>query len=197
MQTKKKLTFKQQLEKELSELHKEYKQKREVVIERFDIMKTIGNFHVYVTRHRNKIHLNFNYHTIECLRKDYDQPNKNLLNKLLDLYYPLDMFLYRNGNIVGFCTEDELVNKQNSIIEQVYPIIIRKDSSNNILKIQWHSEKYHQIEVEFPIHKTKFLDLLQVPSSGYGMNSINYNSGYKTLYWPLQSEFDISQFIKD
>lgn len=196
MQTKKKLTFKQKLDKELSELHKEYKRKREVVIERFDIMKTIGNFHVYNIHHNRKIHLNFNYHTIECLRKDYDQPNKELLNKLLDLHYPLDMFLHKDS-CTGFYTEDELVNK-NGKIEQVYPIIVKKKNpSDNILKIQWYSEKYHQIEVEFPIHKTEFLNLLQVPSSKYGMNAINYQGGYSTLYWPLQSEFDVSQFIKD
>lgn len=181
----KKETLNQLEKKALSELHKKYKEDRLGVIERFGIMKHVGNYKVFVFHHRHEIYLNFGWENYPSI-KTHDNPDKKLIEKLIELYPPVDLF-YHKSTFTGIYRKDSNHIKEDGTTEQVYPFYIETEPSNACLKFRWKT-KTHAICVELLPHMTRLKDIKPV-------DKITYQGGHTLSYWPHQESFDIMEYI--
>ena len=193
---KKPLTLDQTKRKELAELTKKYTRERILIKQKYKLKKEFGNFHILVFDCQKKIHFNFQNSDYFCIYKNYLSPTKEVVKKLLELFPPIETYFCPTKGNKGFHHEGDKALNDGRVIEEIYPILIKSKDNDSNITINWETKEY-SISIEFSSYKTNFKYLINKSPSEHGMNSVSYSGGYTISYWPLQSEFDITEYINE
>lgn len=191
---KKPLTLEQIERKELANLTKENNQKRLSIKEKFKVKRSLGNISILSYSYIGKIHLILQNSGSFYTYENQLRPTKEMLKKLLEIFPPINLYHCRNKGNKAFYYEGskKLETKE---VELIYPILVQTNPGDSNTCIKWET-KTHQITIKFPGHKANRLtNLVGKSSYDHGMESINYQDGYITRFWPYQSEFDITEYI--